>query len=108
MSSVVCQRSRSPRLRPSCRRTGHPRRPTPAETVDLPPRAVEPPSRRRSSSLSLTMLRPQLLRHVLYLPLTIKRSARRRLSTSRDKDVERGLTLDLPVTVYTNNKETKN
>lgn len=32
---------------------------------------------------------------------------KRNLSTPRVKDVERGLSLDLPVVVYTNNKETK-
>jgi hypothetical protein len=38
----------------------------------------------------------------------IKSSSRRSLSASSGKDVERGLSLDLPVVVYTNDKETKN
>lgn len=37
----------------------------------------------------------------------IESPIRRNLSTPRVKDVERGLSLDLPVVVYTNNKETK-
>jgi hypothetical protein len=37
----------------------------------------------------------------------IKSPTKRRLSTSGTKDVERGLSLDLPVVVYTNDKETK-
>ena len=37
----------------------------------------------------------------------IKSPTRRSLSTSGTKDVERGLSLDLPVVVYTNNQETK-
>jgi hypothetical protein len=37
----------------------------------------------------------------------IKRPTKRSLSTSGTKDVERGLSLDLKVVVYTNNKETK-
>ena len=37
----------------------------------------------------------------------IKSPTRRRLSNSGKKDVERGLRLDLPVVVYTNDKETK-
>ena len=37
----------------------------------------------------------------------IKSPTRRRLSTSGTKDVERGLSLDLPIVVYTNDKETK-
>ena len=37
----------------------------------------------------------------------IKSPTKRNLSTSRVKDVERGLSLDLPVVVYTNDKETK-
>ena len=37
----------------------------------------------------------------------IKSPTRRSLSTSGTKDVERGLDLDLPVVVYTNDKETK-
>ena len=37
----------------------------------------------------------------------IKSPTRRSLSTSGKKDVERGLSLDLPVLVYTNNQETK-
>jgi len=37
----------------------------------------------------------------------IKSPAKRSLSTSGVKDVERGLSLDLPVGVYTNDKETK-
>jgi len=37
----------------------------------------------------------------------IKAPTRRSLSTSGTKDVERGLSLDLPVVVYTNDKETK-
>ena len=37
----------------------------------------------------------------------IKSPTRRSLSTSGTKDVERGLSLDLPVVVYTNDKETK-
>jgi hypothetical protein len=37
----------------------------------------------------------------------IQSPTRRNLSTPRVKDVERGLTLDLQVVVYTNNKETK-
>ena len=37
----------------------------------------------------------------------IKSPTRRRLSTPGTKDVERGLSLDLPVVVYTNDKETK-
>lgn len=50
------------------------------------------------------------------LELAIKRSlqtgkiespTRRKLSTTGVKDVERGLSLDLPVVVYTNDKETK-
>ena len=38
----------------------------------------------------------------------IKTPTRRSLSNSGRKDVERGLRLDLPVLVYTNDKETKN
>jgi len=38
----------------------------------------------------------------------IKTPTRRSLSNSGRKDVERGLRLDLPVVVYTNDKETKN
>jgi hypothetical protein len=38
----------------------------------------------------------------------IKSSSRRSFSASGGKDVERGLSLDLPVVVYTNDKETKN
>ena len=37
----------------------------------------------------------------------IKSPTKRSLSTSGTKDVERGLSLDLPVVVYTNDKETK-
>jgi hypothetical protein len=37
----------------------------------------------------------------------IKSPIKRSLSTSGAKDVERGLSLDLPVVVYTNDKETK-
>ena len=37
----------------------------------------------------------------------IESPTKRNLSTARVKDVERGLSLDLPVVVYTNNKETK-
>ena len=37
----------------------------------------------------------------------IKSPTRRSLSTAGKKDVERGLSLDLPVVVYTNNHETK-
>ena len=37
----------------------------------------------------------------------IKSPIKRSLSTSGTKDVERGLSLDLPVMVYTNDKETK-
>ena len=37
----------------------------------------------------------------------IKSPTRRSLSTAGKKDVERGLSLDLPVVVYTNNQETK-
>ncbi len=37
----------------------------------------------------------------------IKKPARRNLSRSGTKDVERGLSLDLPVVLYTNDKETK-
>ena len=37
----------------------------------------------------------------------IKSPTRRSLSTSGPKDVERGLSLDLPVVVFTNDKETK-
>ena len=37
----------------------------------------------------------------------IRRPTRRRLSTAGSKDVERGLSLDLPVAVYTNDKATK-
>lgn len=37
----------------------------------------------------------------------IKSPTRRSLSTSGTKDVERGLSLDLPLVVYTNDKETK-
>ena len=37
----------------------------------------------------------------------IRSPTRRSLSTSGTKDVERGLSLDLPVVVYTNDKETK-
>jgi hypothetical protein len=37
----------------------------------------------------------------------IKSPTKRNLTTSGSKDVERGLRLDLPVVVYTNNKETK-
>ncbi len=37
----------------------------------------------------------------------IKSPTKRSLSTSGPKDVERGLSLDLPVVVYTNDKETK-
>src|SRR5262245_53242161 len=39
---------------------------------------------------------------------TIKSPTKRSLSTSGTKDVDRGLSLDLPVVVYTNDKETKN
>ena len=39
---------------------------------------------------------------------TIKRPTKRSLSTSGANDVDRGLNLDLPVVVYTNDKETKN
>src|SRR4051794_3196028 len=38
---------------------------------------------------------------------TIKSPTRRSLSTPGTKDVERGLSLDLRVVVYTNDKETK-
>jgi len=38
----------------------------------------------------------------------IQNTTRRSLSTSGCKDIARGLTLDLPVVVYTNDKETKN
>ena len=38
----------------------------------------------------------------------IKSPTKRSLLTSGTKDVERGLSLDLPVVVYTNDKETKN
>jgi SAP domain-containing new25 len=38
----------------------------------------------------------------------IKNPTRRSLSKSGAKDVDRGLSLDLPVVVYTNDKETKN
>jgi len=38
----------------------------------------------------------------------IKIPTRRNLSTSGAKDVDRGLSLDLPVAAYTNDKETKN
>ena len=38
---------------------------------------------------------------------TVGSPTRRNLSTQRVKDSERGLSLDLPVVVYTNNKETK-
>ena len=37
----------------------------------------------------------------------IKSSSRKSVSVSGTKDVERGLSLDLPVVVYTNDKETK-
>ena len=37
----------------------------------------------------------------------IKSPSKKSLSASGTKDVERGLSLDLPVVVYTNNKETK-
>src|SRR5688500_14907427 len=37
----------------------------------------------------------------------VESPTKRNLSTPRVKDVERGLSLDLPVVVYTNNKETK-
>jgi hypothetical protein len=37
----------------------------------------------------------------------IESPTKRKLSTSRVKDVDRGLSLDLPVVVYTNNNETK-
>src|SRR6266436_3170875 len=37
----------------------------------------------------------------------IKSPTKRSLSTSGTKDVERGLSLDLPVVVYTNDRETK-
>src|SRR5258706_928131 len=37
----------------------------------------------------------------------IKSPTKRSLSTSGTKDVERGLSLNLPVVVYTNDKETK-
>ncbi len=38
----------------------------------------------------------------------IKSSSRKRFSSTRTRDVERGLSLDLPVIVYTNDNETKN
>src|SRR4029434_6412297 len=37
----------------------------------------------------------------------IKSPTKRKLATSGKKDVERGLRLDLPVVIYTNDKETK-
>lgn len=37
----------------------------------------------------------------------VKSPTKRRLSSSGTKDLERGLSLDLPVVVYTNDKETK-
>jgi hypothetical protein len=37
----------------------------------------------------------------------IERPTKRNFSTPRVKDIERGLSLDLPVVVYTNDKETK-
>jgi hypothetical protein len=38
----------------------------------------------------------------------VKSPTKRKLSNSGTKDIERGLRLDLPVEVYTNDKETKN
>ena len=59
---------------------------------------------------SATRLRKDELEKAIKLFLEtgkIKSPTRRSLSTSGAKDVERGLSLDLPVVVYTNDKETK-
>src|SRR5713226_1530010 len=59
---------------------------------------------------SATKLRKDELEKAIKLFLEtgkIKSPTRRSLSTSGTKDVERGLSLDLPVVVYTNDKETK-
>ena len=59
---------------------------------------------------SATKLRKDELEKAIKLFLgtgKIKSPTRRSLSTSGAKDVERGLSLDLPVVVYTNDKETK-
>ena len=59
---------------------------------------------------SATRLRKDELEKAIKLFLEtgkIKSPTRRSLSTSGPKDVERGLSLDLPVVVYTNDKETK-
>ena len=59
---------------------------------------------------SATKLRKDELEKAIKLFLEtgkIKSPTRRSLSTSGAKDVERGLSLDLPVVVYTNDKETK-
>ena len=55
-------------------------------------------------------LRKDELEHAIKLFIRtgkIKSSSKKNLSASGAKDVERGLGLDLPVVVYTNNKETK-
>jgi hypothetical protein len=59
---------------------------------------------------SATRLRKDELEKAIKLYLEtgkIKSPTRRSLSTSGTKDVERGLSLDLTVVVYTNDKETK-
>jgi hypothetical protein len=59
---------------------------------------------------SATKLRKDELEKAIKLFLEtgkIKSPTGRSLSTSGTKDVERGLSLDLPVVVYTNDKETK-
>ena len=59
---------------------------------------------------SATRLRKDELEKAIKLFLEtgkIKSPTKRSLSTSGTKDVERGLSLDLPVVVYTNDKETK-
>jgi len=48
----------------------------------------------------------ELIKHYLRTG-KVKRSTRKRLRDSGHKDSDRGLTLSLPVAVYTNNKETK-
>jgi hypothetical protein len=60
---------------------------------------------------SANKLRKDELERVIRLFLEtgrIKSPTRRNLSNSGRRDVERGLRLDLPVVVYTNDKETKN
>ena len=59
---------------------------------------------------SANMLRKDELEKAIKLFLEtgrIRSRTKRRLSTAAVKDVERGLSLDLPVVVYTNDKETK-